>query len=374
MIRIAAFLALADVRIMLKRRETILWAFVLPVVFFYFIGTINENMAGGSGRGDTLAVSKSANAGFLADVLIDRLTALGFHVVPADATEERRLTIPAGFTAALLDLRKVDLDFTRSGVGPAAEQDRTRIARAGNSLLVDLALLNRDRAALTAEDFARQAARPRTLTLDVKAAGTLRQLPRGFDQAVPGSMVFFMLIALLTSGAATLVIERNLGVLRRLACAPVPRLGVVLAKWGGRILLGSIQVAFCMITGTLLFHVHWGPHLPAVIAVLLAYAGFTAALGLLIGNVASTRSQAAAFGSITSNVLGAIGGCWWPLEIMPPAMQTIARLTPAGIAMDGLHKLMSFGAPTSAVAYHVIALTTGAAVVGLLAARWFRFQ
>ena len=258
MIKIAAFLAWNDVRIMLKRRETILWAFVLPVVFFYFMGTINANITGGSGERDILSVSETPAAGYLASVLTDRLAALGFSIRFAN-TGSSLLTIPDDFTASLLQRRHVTLDYRREAAGAGVERDQARIARAANSLLADLAVLSSGTSSLNAAAFAQRATRTPTLTLSVKPAGNLYQLPRGFDQAVPGSMVFFMLIVLLTSGAATIVIERNQGVLRRLACAPVPRLGVVLGKWGGRLLLGSIQIAFCMLTGTLLFHVNWGP-------------------------------------------------------------------------------------------------------------------
>jgi hypothetical protein len=34
----ARFLAFADVRHALRARETLVWLFVMPIVFFYFIG------------------------------------------------------------------------------------------------------------------------------------------------------------------------------------------------------------------------------------------------------------------------------------------------------------------------------------------------
>src|SRR6267378_3991494 len=40
MFRDALFLARKDIRLLLRGGETILWTFVMPVVFFYFIGTI----------------------------------------------------------------------------------------------------------------------------------------------------------------------------------------------------------------------------------------------------------------------------------------------------------------------------------------------
>ena len=36
----AFFIAAADLRMMLRQRETLLWVFLMPIVFFYFIGTV----------------------------------------------------------------------------------------------------------------------------------------------------------------------------------------------------------------------------------------------------------------------------------------------------------------------------------------------
>ena len=39
MMREARFIAGKDLKYMFRQRETILWAFFMPVLFFYFIGT-----------------------------------------------------------------------------------------------------------------------------------------------------------------------------------------------------------------------------------------------------------------------------------------------------------------------------------------------
>ena len=44
MFRSILFLARTDLRYMLKQRETLLWTFVMPVIFMYFVGL----MSGGS--------------------------------------------------------------------------------------------------------------------------------------------------------------------------------------------------------------------------------------------------------------------------------------------------------------------------------------
>ena len=68
----------------------------------------------------------------------------------------------------------------------------------------------------------------------------------GLDQSIPGMMVMFTLLVLLTSGASTLVQERNEGLLKRLASTPISRGELVGGKWIGKMILGAVQITFAM--------------------------------------------------------------------------------------------------------------------------------
>jgi ABC-2 type transport system permease protein len=70
--------------------------------------------------------------------------------------------------------------------------------------------------------------------------------------------------------------------------------------------------------------------------------------------------------------MGALGGCWWPLQIGPPAMKTIALCLPTGWALQALHQVISFGNGFSAVLKPVAVLLAFGGVANLLAARFFR--
>jgi ABC-type multidrug transport system permease subunit len=148
----------------------------------------------------------------------------------------------------------------------------------------------------------------------------------------------------------------------------------VLGKWGGRLALGFVQIAFAMIAGTVLFGMKWGPSLPMILFLLLGWGGLCAWLALLLGSLVQTEGQAIAVGVLASNALAALGGCWWPIEITPGWMQTISKLLPTGWAMDAMHKLISFQSGATSGLPHVAILLAAALAVGWLAARRFRFQ
>jgi len=167
----------------------------------------------------------------------------------------------------------------------------------------------------------------------------------------------FTMIILLTSGAIMLVVEREQGLLRRLASAPISRASLVLGKWLARVALALVQLAFAMVLGSLLFRVDWGQSVTMVFAVLVAWAAFNASLALLLGSAARTTAQATGIGVLASLALAALGGCWWPIEITPKWMQSLALALPPGTA-----------------APHVAALAAAALAAGWGAAKIFRYQ
>jgi ABC-type Na+ efflux pump permease subunit len=379
MLKDALFIARKDIKYMLRAKETILWVFIMPIVFFYFIGKTTGGFGHSTASRDKLAVKAGENGGFLLDQLVHRLEERGYEIVRVDedsllATFDRRLTVPAGLTDSVLAKKQVALTFARAESGMGFDYDTIRINRAIYTVLADVIVSRETGGTPTREALERLNAMPRALKLEVTTAGKRKLIPTGYEQAIPGIMVMFILLVMTTSGAVLLVIERRQGLLKRLAYTPIDRLGVVLGKWGGKLALGIIQMAFAMIAGTVLFKVHWGPNLVMVFTVMLAYAGLMAGIGLLLGSLARTEGQAVAIGVISSNVLGALGGCWWPIEITPGWMQKLQLFLPTGWAMDALHKLVSFEASPVSVIPHVAVMVLGAAVVLVVSTRVFRFE
>jgi ABC-type Na+ efflux pump permease subunit len=373
------FIAARDLRYMLRQRETLLWTFLMPVLFFWFIGTVTSGMGSDPDSPDPLALVVPADAGFLADEIGRRLEDNGYRVdlkaSQADAEGRSRIvTLPAALTDSVLAgvSSRVWFEQTREGID--GDYETVRVGRAVYTVLADVLVAGADSLEISPASFEELRARPRSLSLDVSSAGKRREPPSGFEQAVPGTMVMFTLLVMATSGAILLVVERREGLLRRLAATPIPVRSVVLGKWVGRLLLGLVQIGFAMATGAILFKVHWGPNLPAVCAVMLVYGGMMAGLGLLLGTLARTEKQAVAIGVIATNLLGALGGCWWPIEITPAWMQKLALFLPTGWAMNALHALVSFGDPVAVVVPHLVGMTVATFVLIGLTVRMFRYE
>lgn len=382
--RNALFIAWHDARHQLRQGSTLLWVFVLPPVFFYFIGTVTSGFSNTmSGATATPIVIAARDPGFLKEQVGLRLRDNSFEpewrdeVVPdAEGNLPRRvLSLDDSFSDRIEAGEQVTARFDTRASALSRQYEIIRIQRSLYTALADIVTADaRAGGNLSAAALVELNNETRVWQLDVAPAGQRQVIPSGFEQAIPGILVMFTLLVLLTSGGSMLVFERNKGLLRRLAYAPMSRTEVVAGKWGGRMVLAVLQVASAVLVGTLAFDMQWGPDVPMVIAVLLAWAAFCASAGLMLGSLARTDSQAAGLGVLVANVLAALGGCWWPIEITPPWMQALQNFMPTGWAMDALHKLISFEAGAASALPYVLTLLLGSAVVAGIAVRSFRYE
>jgi ABC-type multidrug transport system permease subunit len=378
------FIAWQDLRYQLRQGSTLAWVFVMPPIFFYFIGTVTSGFSSGMSGGAATPIAVIAEQpGFLREQIDLRLRDNDFDPqwveslqVPADGEAPRRsLTIDSELTNNVLQGEVVTTSFETRANSLSRDFEIIRIQRSLYTALADIAVAGADSTEpLSYEMLVALNEKPRIWQLDSSPAGKRREIPSGFSQAVPGILVMFTLLVLLTSGGTMLVIEREQGLLRRLASAPISRAEVVAGKWAGRMVLAALQVTAALLFGTFLFNMDWGPNFGAIVVVLVAWGSFCASAGLWLGTVAKTEGQAGGLGVLAANGLAALGGCWWPIEVTPGWMQGVQNLLPTGWTMDALHKLISFQMDASSVAPQVMMLALAALVVGWLAVRGFRYQ
>jgi len=377
------FIAWQDVRNQVRQGSTLLWIFVMPPIFFFFIGTVTGGFSSGLGGGQATPLMVVAESpGFLKDQIDLRLTANQFEaewvesfepLVEAEAPA-RTLSFDARMSDMVLAGEQVQASYETSANALTREFEEIRINRALYTTLADIVIADATTGPLSGEALIALNNAPRVWQLEVSPAGERLDIPSGFQQAVPGILVMFTLLVLLTSSGTILVQERTQGLLRRLASTPISKAEVIAGKWDGRMVLATIQISVALVFGTFLFKMDWGPNLGMVILVLIAWGGFCASAGLWLGTVAKTQAQAGGLGVLAANGLAALGGCWWPIEITPAWMQFVQKLLPTGWTMDALHKLISFQAGAASVIPNIAMLLVAAAVFGGLAVRRFRYE
>lgn len=350
------FIARTDLRFSLRHRSTLLWLVLMPPVFFFFIG----NMTAG-GIGTMITESR---------VAIE---------APADDPVAARFTELARDNGFVLDLDATKRLLIADGMATYDAGERTPTTRIETLRLQKAALMLRAEAAVIAArndgtTFATLAEETPAIGVVVDPAGRLGRVPTGFEQTIPGILVMFTMLVLLTSGGVLLLMEREQGLLRRLASAPMSREEIIAGKWLGRMFLAIAQVGFAMLVGTLLFGMDWGDSLPAILVILAAWAALCASLGLLVGSLGRNQAEVGGLGMLLTMIMAALGGAWWPIEVTPSWMQALQKGVPAGWTMDAMHRLISFGDAPHSVLPHLIALLAASCVIAWAAARVFKFE
>jgi ABC-type Na+ efflux pump permease subunit len=378
------FIAWHDVRYQLRQGGTLVWVFIMPPIFFYFIGTVTGGFQGGLTGGTATPIVVAAKApGFLLEQIDLRLQENDFDTewrseVVADEEgnlPRRVLTFDPELSEQIVAGEIVKASYDTRASALLRDYEAIRIQRSLYTALADIVTADgRSEQPLDATALVELNAETRVWQLDVSTAGQRQIIPSGFEQAIPGLLVMFTLLVLLTSGSSMLVLERLQGLLRRLASAPMTRTEVVSGKWGGRMVLAALQIGSAVIVGTLVFKMNWGPDVGMIIVVLAAWAAFCASAGLLLGSLAKTEAQASGLGVLLANLLAALGGCWWPIEVTPEWMQGLQKLMPTGWTMDALHKLISFQAGAASAIPNVVILLVASLAITALAINRFKYK
>jgi len=288
----------------------------------------------------------------------------------------RELRIPADFTERTLRGERTRLVFLpREGAGEAdgAILD-LRLVRALiglNGHFLEAIAKDGKIESLTGPQLREIREAPNPVALDSHFAGR-KPVPSGYNFSLPGNLVMYLTLNLLVFGGGAMASSRRNGVIRRLMTSAASRFEIILGKIYGNGLLGAAQIIFFLLLGKFVFHVNLGANLPGVILVLVLLAWVAAALGVLAGSCLSSEDRVIPVCVLASLLMGALGGCWWPLEIAPPVFKNIALCFPTGWALAALNQLISFGAGLDAVLLPMAVLFGFGAVASILAIRYFR--
>jgi len=366
-------IAFNDLQLFLREKSSYFWLFGTPLLFSIFMGFANRGPGTPSNPRPPIQI-ENKDRGFLGKLFVEELGVQGVTVQTNDAAgrAERALRIPADLTEQVLAKKPVKLELldtkgSRQEAGAMVEVKVVRALVAMNGYLLEQG----GSAPPTEEVLQKLQQKPNPVQLKASFA-TRKPLPAGPQQAVPGIMVMFIMMNLLIFGGTTIAEERREGVLKRLLASPLSTHELVVGKIAGSFLLGVVQIAVLLIAGKLLMRMDFAGNLGWVIVTSLIYAWAAGALGLLIGSIISREDKVVAICVLASMVMAALGGSWWPLEIVPDNVRLAGHLFPTAWAMDALHQLLSFGGGLAEI-WKELSILSGYALASSIAAiRFFR--
>ena len=398
MLTIILNIARVHFRLTFNSRSVLLTYLFVPLLFTFLIG-----QASGEGDSNNPVVWNllvlNEDEGNLGSVLVERLTnnaSLAVStVVDIDAGTAAvengeavgLLILPANFSQSLL--QGISLDFI---VDPTVV---TQAQAVEQLVLVEVSKIG---GSLGAAQFSTNVAEQLTLfstaaeeeiyfeagveqalaawespPITISTNAETSSIPAGNALSSPGMMVMFTMFLML-GGAAVLVVEREQGTLRRLLAMPFDRANILLGKMLGIYLAGLFQIVFLILAGIILFGVGWGQSPLALALMVLGFAFAVTGLSIAMAALARTPAQVNSLTTLVVLSISALGGAWWPLEVVPPILQTVAHFTPVAWAMDGFHDIVTRGLDVTAVLPEFSVLVGFGLVFMLIGLLRFRYE
>ena len=376
--RAAVALAGAELRRVTRDRTFLFFMVLLPVLIILLIGitiSSNEQIRVGvvdTGRGalsSSLARDLAKDPALTVETLDSRAAA---NAALRRSEVSAAVVIPAGFDAALRAGQPVTLPVLVPGSAQTSQAALTAVQ----------AVVGRHSATVQAAAFATDR-RLRSFDTNVGAATRLQQsapvvplrtevvdstsnyLPLGFSYSAPTMLVLFVFINALAGGAA-MIQTRQYGILSRALAAPTRPRDLVGGEALAYLSLTVGQAVLIVGIGALLFGVSWGNPLAAA-ALILVWALVGTGAGMLAGTLFRTPEQAGAIGPAIGIAFGMLGGCMWPLEVVPPSVRMIGHATPHAWAVDAWVEVLSRGGGLPQIAGYLGILALYAAVLLTLA-------
>jgi ABC-2 type transport system permease protein len=367
-----------------RDRSDLFFVFVLPTIIIVALGL----QFGGSFSARIGVVSPAGDPSAQALVAIiaedptrfDLRTVADRETLTAQVERgqlEAGLVIPDGFDAALRGNGAVEVEYLgtidslTTGLRAPVEAAVARLGAVTTAARIAVAndLGAWDEASTTAAD--RYGTVP-GIEVQVTQVGQ-EGMFAGFSQFTFGASTQLVLFTFLTSmtAAGRLVTTKQLGLSRRMTATPTSTWTIIGGEALGRYLVALLQAAFIVIVTAVLFNVSWGDPLAAG-ALIAMFCLVAAATALLVGAVARNPDQASSLGVFAGLALGALGGCMIPFQVMPPVMQSLARVIPHSWALLGLQETIRDGTGIEAVLPNLAVLAGFAAV--LLALATWRFR
>lgn len=362
-----------DLKLTVRDKAFFFWFLAFPMFFILIFGNLYKSNPADK-KAALLVVNQ--DRGQWGNYFIEKLKSPDIELdVRSSAPEKtiRWLVIPADFSEKLAARTAQQLQLNKDSqanmeAGAVAE---TKIVQAIVKLLSELIVYgDRD----SADFFAGHAPFNDLVRVETRLPrDTITKIPSGFDHVIPGTMVQFIMMMVMIYGGIAMMEDRKRGVLGRILFSATSFAELFSGKFLGRVMMGLLQAAILLITGKLFFHLHIGNILLSGLTVLV-FTLTMACLSIFIGSVLRKEEVIVGISVLAANMFAALGGCWWPVEIVSPTFRHLGMISPAYWAMDAFHQNIFFGKGFTAILPNLLILLAFTAAFLILALRFFKVR
>jgi len=367
-------IAANDLRLMISDKVFFFWTLAFPILFILLFGFLYRG--GDTARQKAELTVVNRDQGRWGAYFLDKVKSpdIDIKTVETEPAEYNRLLIlPPDFSAKIEARKDQALAFKKreDASTAAAARVETRLFQAIARMLSELVLYGEG----DLSKFLDGHAEFKDL-VQVKSRfpeKTVTVVPSGMDHVIPGITIQFIMMMVMIYGGITVLEDRKKGVLARMLYSPLSTGGLFQAKLLGRWLMGMLQALILYVVGKIFFGLNLGD-VGLSLLVIAVFAWAMAGLSVCVGSLCTKEDMIVGLAVLLANIFAGLGGCWWPIEVVPPAVRTAGMISPAYWAMDALHKLRFFQGDFAAIAPNLGILLGLSAVLSVLASRFFKIQ
>jgi ABC-2 type transport system permease protein len=191
--------------------------------------------------------------------------------------------------------------------------------------------------------------------------------PGGIITYYVGAVAILFLLFSAMQSSATLIEERDTGIMDRLAVAPGATDAIVVGRFVFLVIQGVAQTTLIFAVAAALYGVDILGNFGMWALATLSASGAAAGLGLAVAAAASTRQQAQTITTFVVLLCSAVGGSMVPRFMMPAWLQEIGWYTPNAWAIEAYNGVLWRGETFSQIVPS-LALLALMAVIGLAVA------
>jgi ABC-type multidrug transport system permease subunit len=361
-------IARLEIGLALRDRESLLWSLVAPIAMAWIFGTMFDSKPPAPTQ---VVIDAGLNPPVVREVVAGEFGRRGFVV----GDEGIRVVLPDSLLDRMASGRDVVARVIQGEAGDTRTQSVSACAReAMYRMVFRVAELQRLSAGDSAAGASRLLAASGPLVVAARPLGTAPKLVTGKERTLPAMLIMFIMFQVMTFFLSLWVDDLKTGKIKRIVMSPTRPRDLLLGQLAARLAWAGLQVVVILGLGSLVMGVRL--HVPWLdfALVLFAFMLTAASIGMMIGSFFKSSEKAGAVGVIASLVMAALGGCWWPLEIVPGPMRAVALALPTGQAMDAVGEMLALGPAAPFPAANLVVLMLMALVTMPVAVRRMRSQ
>ncbi len=135
---------------------------------------------------------------------------------------------------------------------------------------------------------------------------------------------------------------RSRGVIKRFLATPLKSWELIFGILASRMVIILLEVLILTLLGIIIFHTQFVGNILSTLVIALLGSAIFLVLGLLISNFANSYEAAAPITAAIGLPLTFLGNIFYPIDILPPVLQTVAKLLPITYLADGLRQAYLF--------------------------------